>query len=220
MNISKKKVLIIALIAVIFTFTVLLWKNGVKIFSLDEIRNYIRSFGKLGAFIYFILFNIKTLVVVFPYSVFVLIGGTLFGTVNGILLSVLCVATTSTIAFWIARLLGKEKMQGFLKGRFTNLGDITADNGFNIILFMRLSCLFPADAFSYAAGLTHVKYTQFITATVIGMLPEVIALTMLGDNIKKPMSKEFFISIGLVVATAVLSILIQKIIKISKRQDA
>lgn len=220
MNISKKKVLLIALIVVVAAFAVMLWKYGTKIFNIDEIQSYIKSFGKLGAFIYFILFNVKTLIVVFPYSLFVLVGGTLFGTVKGILFSVLCVFTTSTIAFWIARHLGKEKMQGLLKGRFPSLDEVTSENGFNIILFMRLSCLFPADAFSYAAGLTHVKYLHFITATVIGMLPEVIAMTMLGDNIKKPMSREFFISIGLVVATAVLSMLIQKIIKISKRQDA
>jgi Uncharacterized conserved protein len=100
------------------------------------------------------------------------------------------------------------------------LDEKTSESGFNIMLFMRLSMLFPADALSYAAGLTQMKFTHFFAGTVIGFLPEVISITLLGHSIKKPMSKEFFMSIGLIVVTATLSLVIQKVINTSKKQDA
>lgn len=217
---KKNRTFLILIISILLLIVLLLWRFGSGIFNMDAISTFIKSFGKLGALIFVLFFNFKTILVVFPYSIFVLIGGTLFGSVYGILLSTLCVATSSTIAFWISRHLGKDKMKRLLKGRFSMLDEKTAESGFNIIFFMRLSCLFPADAFSYAAGLTQIKYTHFIAATVIGMLPEVISMSMLGENIKNPMSKEFWVSIGLVVITATLSIVIQKLIKISKEQGA
>jgi len=218
MFIKKNRTLLILITTVLLSIVLLLWRFGSNIFKMDEISGFIESFGKFGALIFVLFFNIKTILVVFPYSIFVLMGGTIFGSLNGIFLSTLCVATSSTLAFWISRFLGKDKMKKLLKGRFSMLDEKTAESGFNIILFMRLSCLFPADAFSYAAGLTQIKYTHFIIATVIGMLPEVISMSILGDNIKNPMSKEFLFAVGLVVITAALSIVVQKIIKISKKQ--
>lgn len=213
---GRKKVLII--LASVIIIALVIWKYGSNITNVGQIQTFIESFGELGAVIFVILFNLKTLLVVFPYSVFVFLGGTLFGSFYGILLSILCVATSSTLAFWISRLLGKEKMKKLLKGRFSMLDEKAAESGFNIMLFMRLSCLFPADALSYAAGLTQMKYRHFIFGTVIGFIPEVVSITLLGHNIKNPLSKEFLMSVGLIVVTASISLIVQKIINISKKQ--
>jgi Uncharacterized conserved protein len=215
---NRRSIIIISVILIASVYLTI--KFGSDTRNIDELTNYIRSFGAFAAVIFVALFNLKTILVVFPYSIFVLLGGTIFGSVNGILLSMLSVATSSSLAFFIARLLGKDKMKKFLKGRFAMLDEKTNESGFNIMLFMRLSCLFPADALSYAAGLTQMKFSHFFVGTMIGFLPEVISITMLGDNIKKPMSKEFLMSVGLIIVTATLSIVIQKIINTSKKQDA
>lgn len=214
---NRKSVIIISIILIASIY--LTWKIGADPKQIDELTNFIQSFGAFAALIFVLLFNLKTIVVIFPYSIFVFLGGTIFGSFNGILLSMLSVVTSSSLAFFIARLLGKDKMKKLLKGRFSMLDEKTGENGFNIMLFMRLSSLFPADALSYAAGLTQMKFSHFLIGTTIGLLPEVISITLLGHSIKNPMSKEFLMSIGLIVVTAILSIVIQKVIKATKKQQ-
>lgn len=215
---NRKSIIIVSIMLIATIYLTIKFGSDAK--NIDQLTNYIKSFGAFAAVIFVLLFNLKTILVVFPYSIFVLLGGTIFGSVYGIILSMLSVATSSSLAFFISRRLGKDKMKKFLKGRLSMLDERTNENGFNIMLFMRLSCLFPADALSYAAGLTQMKFIHFLAGTMIGFLPEVISITLLGDNIKNPMSKEFLMSLGLIVATATLSIVIQKIINTSKKQDA
>lgn len=208
-SIYKIIILIIIMASLIFLVATL----DIKLISMQQIKQFIEMFGPFSLLVFGVIFNLKTLFVVVPYVVFVLIGGSLFGSFVGFLISVLCVLTTSTIAFSIARYAGKEKMQRYLKGKLKDLDMKAGENGFNIILFMRLSSLFPMDILSYAAGLTQIKYSQFILATVIGTLPETFSLSLLGDNIKNPKSKEFVFSVCLVLLTAGISILVQKVRK-------
>lgn len=196
--------------------SVLFMAYKLNITTIDGIKEYIRSLGAFGVLVYIILFNLKTVLIVIPYGIFVILGGSIFGSIVGFLISIFCVVTSSAIAFNISRHAGKEKMQRFLKGKFKDLDMKTGEKGFNIILFMRLSCLFPADALSFAAGLTQIKFSEFLLATFIGTLPEAFSLSMLGDNIRNPLSKEFLFSILLVVATGTTSLVIQRIVKKNK----
>ena len=67
--------------------------------------------------------------------------------------------------------------------------------GFRIMTAMRLSFVFPYDPLSYAAGLTKIKYRDFILGTLIGILPEMVTYSLIGGNLTKPFSFKFILPI-------------------------
>lgn len=204
-----KVLLIIVLVAVI---GLLLGKvRSMGLLSIDGAREYIASYGSFAVLVFIVLFNLRTLFVFFPYSIMVLLGGSVFGDIYGFLVSMICVYSSATAAFYISKLAGKDTVEKLLKGKMKQLDGKIEEHGFKIILLMRVSYIFPFDALSYAAGLTKVKYRHFILATVLGMIPETFSLSMLGHNIKNPFSWNFIVSIALVFLTIIVPIFVKKV---------
>lgn len=213
------KILIAAILVAGVAF-LLLKAQAMGILSLEGARNYIQSYGSFAVVIFIIIFNMRTLLVFFPYSIMVILGGSLLGGWYGFLISMLCVFSSSTLAFYISRMAGKNTVERILKGKMKNLDVKIEEHGFKIILFMRISYIFPFDALSYAAGLTRVKYREFILGTVIGMIPETFSLNMLGHNINNPFSWNFVASILLVVLTIAVPTVVKKIRSKKKNRPA
>lgn len=91
-----------------------------------------------------------------------------------------------------------------------------------IILLTRASPLFPFPLINYANGLTHVAYSSYALATLVGMLPWQIVDIYLGAELKniaeigKPRSTGYFV--GVLVFTVVITILVTAYAKRMLRQ--
>lgn len=70
--------------------------------------------------------------------------------------------------------------------------------------------VFPYDPLSYASGLTKIKYRDYILGTLVGIFPEMIVYSYMGDSIKHPFSIKFVIAIVLVVLLAIFSYVVYK----------
>ncbi|HEY9188276.1 MAG TPA: TVP38/TMEM64 family protein [Ignavibacteria bacterium] len=160
------------------------------------------------------IFVLRTFFVIFPYTIMAVIGGKIFGPFIGIILSLIGVFLSSSTAFLISRHLGISFIEKRLKGQLCGLEQRIERNGFKIVILFRLSMLLPFDIVSFTAGLTKIKYRKFILGTVLGVIPEVVTLNVLGSNIGNPFSKAFYVSIVLLV---VLMIFIPILIKRSKQ---
>lgn len=169
--------------------------------NLSSVQDYINSYGPFAAIVYILFFSIRTLLVIFPYSVVVILGGSIFGPVKGFIYSMVSVFISASLAFFISRLFGKEFVQKLARGKVQQFDTKIGQHGFKIILFMRLSTVFPFDIVNYTAGLTRVKYKDFILGTLLGVLPETFSLTYLGENLKNPFSWEFLLAALLVILT-------------------
>ena len=78
------------------------------------------------------------------------------------------------------------------------------------MLIMRLSYIFSYDALSYAAGLSKMRYIDFISGTMLGILPEFFAYSMIGKNLEHPFSKGIYFPIIIVTVIALLTYFISK----------
>ncbi len=58
--------------------------------------------------------------------------------------------------------------------------DIIEKYGFIIVLLGRMIVLIPFDVISYAAGLTRIKFKDYMIATFIGTIPRVIFYVFVG----------------------------------------
>lgn len=187
-----------------------------KTLNFDSIREKISACGHFAGPVYIVIFILRTLLIFFPYSVMVILGGSLFGHINAFVYSLIAVFFSATLGFYVSRYVLRDFMRKLLKDRVEYLDTRIQNHGFKIIFLMRISTIFPLDVLSYASGLTKVKYSQFILGTMIGILPETFSLAYLGNNLKKPLSTKFVIAVILVAATVTVPFLSNKIKKNKK----
>lgn len=190
-----------------------------KILSLDidatDIQNYVTSFGDLAPIIYIIMFALVPLTL-FPDSILAIGGGLIFGLSKGYVYTVIGALIGATISFYISRKLGRDFVKKITKEKLDNIEDMIDSNGFFIILMLRLIPLFPFDIISYGAGLTSVKYKDFIIATFIGTIPGILVFTNIGAQSINIGSGSFYMSIGSLVLLVLISIFLKnKFIKMT-----
>ncbi len=178
-----------------------------------DIEVFISEQKNFAPIIFLIIFSLRTLFIVFPCSIMILLGGRVFGPTLGFTLSMIAIYISATLAFLIGRFFDNKVIERVLKIEFKALDSKVEKHGFGIIFFMRISMLFPFDILNLASGMSKIKYRDFILGTLLGVIPETVSLTYLGHNITNPLSIEFIISVILVLLTITISLTVRKLKK-------
>ena len=171
----------------------------------------------------FILTYVLATVMLLPGSILTLGAGFLFNLPAGIILVSISSTTGACLAFLIGRFLARDWITGKISGmqRFKALDRAVSGQGFLIVFLTRLSPIFPFNLLNYGLGLTGVKFSHYLLASWIGMLPGTImyvyigsaaqSLTALaGGHIQAGDGSRIVLFTGL-IATVILTLLITRI---------
>lgn len=199
------KYIISALLLVIIVFIILKYRRLGRTFNFRHMKRFILSYGKFSSLIFILIYTLKPIIFIVPASLLSILAGNVFGPYISLLLSMIGCFGAGTVAFYMARFLGRSFVDNLLKGKALKLDNDIEKNGFIIMLIMRLSVIFPYDPLGYAAGLTKMKYRDFISATMIGILPEMVTYSLMGKNIEHPFSLKFIMPIIIIVIIAMTS---------------
>ena len=203
MKITKYIILLIILVTAFYF--VVRFRTHISHFNIRAIRNYILSYGKFSAFAFILLYGLKPIAFIIPASLLSIIAGSIFGPFKAVIFSLIGCFLSGTLAFYMSRFLGKPFVNKLLKGKALSLNSNIEKHGFKIMLAMRLSFIFPYDALSFAAGLSKMKYYDFILGTIIGIIPEMLTYSFMGKNIKHPLSIKFIAPIIAIILIATAS---------------
>ncbi len=209
-NVKRIKAIIASFIIVSIIFVLVLSINELRYFDFKNFRYFILSYGDFAALCFVLIFSLKPILVFVPTSILSIIAGSIFGPFTGLCLCMISSFFSSTLAFFLARFLGKPFVDKTIGGKALKLDENIGENGLIIILLMRLSIIFPFDALSYACGLSKMKYRDYILGTMIGILPEITVYSFMGNSIRHPFSVKFLLPILLVVSLAVISYFVYK----------
>ena len=213
-KLSKYIILAIVAMVIIILFIALskseqqevFYKDFIHIFSSPRnLKHYILSFGALSAVAFITIYSLKPVLLIIPTSLFSILAGNIFGPWYGLTLSMVSSFLVATLAFFLAKKLGKNFVDRLMKGKAPEFDSNIEKHGLKVILLMRLSFIFPVDALSYAAGLTSMRYREFILGTVAGILPEMVAYSFIGESFEEAFSIKFFLPIIAIIFVAVIS---------------
>jgi len=143
---------------------------------------WVKASGVWGVIAFAVIYVIAA-VMFLPASLLTLGAGFVYGPYWGTLL----VSPVSVLAAFIAFSLARGKLRPWVMGKvgsnknFTAVDHAVGDQGFKIVMLMRLSPLFPYNFLNYALGLTRVKAQSYVLASFIGMLPATFLYTYLGS---------------------------------------
>jgi uncharacterized membrane protein YdjX (TVP38/TMEM64 family) len=145
------------------------------------LRDYIVSFGLWAPVASCFLMVLQALVAPVPSFLITFANGLAFGVFWGWMLSVFGHVLAASVCFGISRALGRVPVE-VLVGR---AGLESADRwfarwGVYAVFAGRLLPGVAFDAISYAAGLTNMRFRNFLVATTLGIVPQTFLYSYLG----------------------------------------
>jgi uncharacterized membrane protein YdjX (TVP38/TMEM64 family)/rhodanese-related sulfurtransferase len=148
-------------------------------FDPTALEQWLQQFG-LGAPLLFMFIYILATVFFFPGSLLTLAGGALFGPLWGTLYNLTAATIGAGLAFLVARYIASDWVSQKSGGRLKQIMAGVDSEGWRFVAFVRLVPLFPFNLLNYALGLTRIRFTHYLIASYICMLPGALAYTYLG----------------------------------------
>ncbi|MCC0683382.1 TVP38/TMEM64 family protein [Clostridioides sp. ZZV15-6383] len=179
--------------------------------NLDAIKEYILSFGVWAPIISFALMILQSIAAPLPAFLITFANATLFGWVNGAILSWTSAMAGATICFVIGRFLGRDVVVKLTsKFALESIDDFFDKYGKHTILIARLLPFISFDLVSYAAGLTSMSFVSFFIATGLGQLPATIVYSYVGGMLTGG-AKVMMTGLLILFALSVLIYMLKKI---------
>jgi uncharacterized membrane protein YdjX (TVP38/TMEM64 family) len=139
--------------------------------------------AELGAWapMAFVLIYILATLAFVPGSILTLASGALFGLWRGTALAFTAATAGAAAAFLVSRYLARDLVRRRLLGnpRAAAIDRAVGEHGRKIVLLLRLSPAFPFNLLNYALGVTGVRFTDYLIAS-LGMLPGTVLYVYYG----------------------------------------
>lgn len=126
------------------------------------------------------------------------------------------IAFASVLAFLAARYLLRDKIRSLLNRRpkYRSIDKAVAEDGWQVVVLMRLSPIVPFNLQNYALGVTAIPFLQYLTATLIGIVPGIaiyVYFGIFGKGFGNGLSVFDWVMFGLgVLATVALAVLVAR----------
>ncbi len=150
-------------------------------FSKQRIHALVSGFGLLAPVVHVLLYAVGTTALV-PATVFTLIGAVVFGKFLGGIYNLVGATGGAALSFLAARYLGRDFAARWVRGKLRDLDAKAERHGFSLICYLRLAYA-PFAPLNYAAGLTRIRFGDYLLGSVLGMLPGMFILTSLVDEL-------------------------------------
>ena len=204
------KVILIIVLAVLVIIALSNTETIHSFVNQETLREIIAPFG-IFAPVTFIIIYIVFNVLCIPAAPLIVLGGALFGIMNGIIYVWIGALLGSMCAFIISRFLARKSIRIFLKDRSKHISVFDAElqrRGFVTTALLRLLPVSPFTIVNYILGLSNVSFKDYVSGTAIGIIPGTIVYTyFLNSFISGQQSRIVFGSCMLIAWISILYVL-------------
>lgn len=172
----KSSILILTVICIVATGLGMILLGGIDRQQLEI------SLAKMGIFaplIYVLFYTIGTLLIL-PSTPLNLTGGALFGIWWGTFWTTVAAMIAAIAAFTFTRTIGQEAIAKKFAGRWEAIDGEIRQGGLFYMFSIRLLPIIPYGLVNFAAGLTSIRWRDYVIGTFLGTLPGVLPFVMIG----------------------------------------
>ncbi len=148
---------------------------------LPQFAAWVHTLGVWAPFAFVVAYVI-VVICMFPAFLLIMVGGAVFGVVNGSMLAMTGALIGGTCAFLIGRYLARDVVaRRVAKNPILSAIDrAVGEDGMKLVFLLRLSPAIPFVLSNYALGVTRVKLSHFVVGT-IGLTPIVLTYAAYGS---------------------------------------
>ncbi|MEM8673959.1 MAG: TVP38/TMEM64 family protein [Cyanobacteria bacterium P01_G01_bin.67] len=176
----KSSVFLLTIICIIATGLGIYFLGGI---DQEQLQIRLQQLGIWAPVIYISLYTLGTLLII-PSTPLNLTGGAIFGVWWGTLWTTVAAIIGAVIAFVFTRSIGRELIAKKLAGQWEAIDAEIRQGGLFYIFAIRLLPIIPYGLVNFTAGLTSIRYKDYLTGTIIGTLPGVLPFVMMGAGLK------------------------------------
>jgi uncharacterized membrane protein YdjX (TVP38/TMEM64 family) len=185
---------------------------------LDQVQEWVSRMGALGGVVFGLVYVAAALLFV-PGSALTLAAGLVFGLGWGTVVASASATATAAAAFLITRYLARDRVARLAKRheRFGAIDEAVREQGWKVVVLLRLSPLVPFSLSNYLYGLTAVAFWPYLLASWLAMLPGTVLYVYLGaagraaaGGARQQSPWEWALLGAGLVATAVVSVILAR----------
>ncbi|MEH7126670.1 TVP38/TMEM64 family protein [Neobacillus drentensis] len=168
----------------ILSIGILLIIIAIGLLQKDELLFLVKQGGAFSIMISMLFVAICVFFPAIPFPVLAGMIGAVFGTAQGMLVSLTGAMAGTMVFFFISRYgfrdFAQEKLMKYPKVQ--EYDEFLNRNSFLAILTCRLIPVIPAPVVNIICGLSQVKWLPFFTASLIGKIPNILLLSYAGAS--------------------------------------
>ncbi|AYF79131.1 TVP38/TMEM64 family protein [Nocardia yunnanensis] len=174
----------------------------------QQIRHWADSVGPTLPLVFFLVHTLVC-VVPFPRTIFTLSAGMLFGSAEGLTLAITATTLSAVLALWLVRALDHERVRARLTHPTVQSVDARlARRGWLAIGSLRLIAFAPFSIVNYCAALSSIRFTPYLLATFLGIIPGTVGTVLLGDALTNKASPAQWLVTAACLAVGVIGLVI------------
>lgn len=192
-----KRILQIAPLVMVI-LCVLLYFRYFRGVTIEHILEFTPENLWLAALVMIGLFALKSLSVFFPMLILIAASGSIFPTfLSAVIVNSAGVAVMLLIPYAIGRFAERDFVEGLINKHKNadKLREIRSDNEIFIAYFLRVINVLPCDLVSMFLGSTGFGLGKYMLGSFLGVLPGLVATTLMGSSVSNPASPKFWAAV-------------------------
>lgn len=177
---AKTSLILLLIFCIVATAIGVYFLGGIE---QEQIEQWLERAGIWGPIIYIILYTIGTLLIL-PSTPLNLSGGAIFGVWWGTLWTTIAALVAAIVAFAFTRTVGREMVARRLAGRWEAIDAEMRQGGLFYMFAIRLLPLIPYGIVNFAAGLTSIRFRDYLIGTLLGTVPGILPFVMMGAGLQ------------------------------------
>lgn len=192
--------------------------------TVEGIVNYTPENPVLAAGIIIGLFAFKSLTFFLFSGILYVVSGILFPLPAALLVNIVGTAVMASIPYWIGRKNGQNMLRQLCEKypKLELLRSLPNRNAFFVSFLIRLLGCLPLDAVSMYLGASGIRYNRYVLGSVLGLLPQMAAYTVMGMSSDDITSPAFVISLCceiVLIAASGIMLLVWRVRTKKQKQD-
>lgn len=122
-------------------------------------------------------------VLMLPLTLFIALAAVVFGPGWGFAVSLAGATASALTNYGIGHLVGRKAVQRIAGERVNRISRALARRGVLAVVTVRLVPVAPFGVVNVAAGASHIRFWDFLVGSVIGLVPGVLAVTLLAGGL-------------------------------------
>lgn len=160
--------------------------TGVAVYLLGGINSvqlqaWLNRAGIWAPITYIAVYTVATILVL-PSTPLNLTGGAIFGPWLGTLWTSMAAVIAAVVAFAFTRTVGREAIARKLAGRWQSMDAEMRQGGLFYMFAIRLLPIIPYGLVNFAAGLTSIRFRDYLLGTILGTVPGILPFVLLGSS--------------------------------------
>ena len=195
-----------------------------EVVTADRIRHFLASArGDPWAPVLVLAAYLIAAVVAFPVNLLVLATAAVFGPWLGFAYSALGSFTSALLLYFVGAYLGKATLERLFGPKLRRVLDEVRKRGVLVVVAFRVVPVAPGTVVNLALGASGIRLGDFIIGSVVGMVPGLLLLSIMGDRIvaliTDPTVGEVGLLVGCIAAYLALVFVAQLLLSRRRRQQ-